>query len=649
MITKNTIQNIIDQAKIEEVVGEFVALKKRGSSLLGLCPFHNEKTPSFNVSVSRNIYKCFGCGKGGNSINFLMEAQQLSYVEALKYLAQKYNVTIEEDYVSEEQRKDDEIKHSMQESILIANAFAQRYYTSYMLETDEGKIGLAYFKERGFSNATIEKFQLGFAPDGMRTFSDHAVASGYQIDILEKAGLASIRENYHLDFFRNRAMIPIHNLMGKVIAFGGRILKKDEKSPKYINTPESEVYVKSKIVYGIFQAKNSIRKKDECYLVEGYTDVISLAQNEIENVVASSGTSLTHDQIRLIKRFTNNITMLYDGDNAGIKAALRGTDLILEEGMNVRVVIFPDSEDPDSYVKKVGITAFEEFIEKNKKDLILFKTSLFAAETKDDPIKKAELIKDIVSSIAKIPDSIQRSVYIKSCSQMMDMEEQILIVEVNKERRKKVEQERRAVSNDTQEINETIAQEVERQANSQEPIIGVDSLAYYERDIVRIMLESGDKMLTIDEEDISVVKFMLEELHDEPFETSYKYVLEFLKNQEKPLSASDYLQHIDPQVSHVAFEVLTSPHELSPGWHQKFQVIVPDKEMTLPKDIESAVLRFKQFKNFEEIKKAEKILSEEQDFEAQFELLKKLKMLNEQRKQLCNESGTVIYRPHTKS
>src|SRR6476620_8392674 len=362
MISKFTIQRINDEARVEDVVGEFVTLKKRGANLLGLCPFHNEKTPSFNVNPARNIYKCFGCGKAGGPVQFLIDYQQLTYPDALRYLAKKYNIEIEEKKVSDEDKQKEIEKHNLVESIHIANAAAQKFFTDYMLHNENGKIGLAYFKERGFLNNTIEKFQLGFAPDGFDVFTKHALKEGFQLEVLKKAGLTSPKENSTVDFFRNRVMFPIHNMTGKVVGFGGRIMVKDEKAPKYVNTPESEVYLKSKILYGAYFDKKEIRKKDECLLVEGYTDVISLHQAGIENAVASSGTSLTQDQIRLIKRITPNITMLYDGDAAGIKAALRGTDLILEEGMNVRVVILPDAEDPDSYVKKVGTEAFTAFI-----------------------------------------------------------------------------------------------------------------------------------------------------------------------------------------------------------------------------------------------------------------------------------------------
>jgi DNA primase len=441
-------------------------------------------------------------------------------------------------------------------------------------------------------------------------------------------------------------MIPIHNLMGKVIGFGGRILKTDPKAPKYINTPESEVYIKSKIVYGIYQAKASIRKQDECYLVEGYTDVISLSQHGIENVVASSGTALTPDQIRLIKRFTQNITMLYDGDNAGVKAALRGTDLILEEGMNVRIVVFPDNEDPDSFIKRLGPTAFEDFIKANKKDLILFKTSLFAADAQNDPIKKAELVKDIVGSIAKIPDAIQRSVYLKSCAQIMDIAEQILIQEVNKTRRKKSDQKSDDYAPVNNQNNEISHEEMLRKTES----LAVDSLAFYERDIVRILMESGTKSIAIeDEQEMILCHFMKEELKDIEFKTKYKYSYHYICSLEKPIEPKDYLQHEDPEISSVAFEVLTSPHDLSEGWFNKYKVVVPDKDMNLARDLHSAMIRIKQFKNIESINNLEKQIESALDYEEQIALIKELQSLKEKQLILSKETGTVIFKPEIKN
>lgn len=644
MIPKLTISKIIDAAHIDEVVGEFVSLKKRGSSLIGCCPFHNEKTPSFNVSVAKNIYKCFGCGKAGNSITFLMEHQQLSYTEALRYLAKKYNIEVVEEFVSEEKQREDEIKHSQQESILIVNQFAQRFFTDYMLNNEEGRVGLAYFKERGFSQQTIDKFQLGFSPESGSLLTETGLKQGYQLDILKKAGLTSSKEDSRFDFFRNRAMFPIHNLMGKVIAFGGRIMKKDEKAPKYVNTPESDVYIKSKILYGIFQAKNDIRKKDECLLCEGYTDVISLVQNGIENVVASSGTALTVDQIKLVKRFTNNITLLYDGDSAGVKAALRGTDLILEEGMNVRIVVLPEPEDPDSYIKKVGTTAFEEYVKTHKQDLILFKSSLFAAEAKHDPIKKAELIKDIISSVAKIPDAIQRSVYLRSCAEKFGMSEQLLIIEVNKLRRK---------NQTTQPKGEEYQgpPSYEQQAESelhkvQQVEITIPSLEYYERDIVRILMEFGAMCIKYDEQDETIAKFIFDELEGIEFETKYKNAFDFIKHTDPPLETNAFMHHEDQAIATVAYELLTSQHEISEGWWKRYQVIVPDKQMLFQKDMFSAVLRLKQYHSLEQVRTIEQQLQTETDEMKQIELLKKLQVLNAQRIDFNNETGTVIFRPN---
>lgn len=658
MISKFTIARIKDDARIDEVVGEFVTLKKRGSSLIGNCPFHNEKTPSFNVSVAKNIFKCFGCGKAGDSITFLMEHLQLSYSEALRYLAKKYNIAVEEEFVSEEQKKEEEIKHSLQESITIANQFAQRFFTDYMLNNEIGKIGLAYFKERGYSLQTIEKFQLGFAPDEGSALTDAAEKQGFKLEILKQAGLTSPKENSRYDFFRNRAMFPIHNLMGKVIAFGGRILKKDEKAPKYVNTPESEVYVKSKILYGIFQAKNAIRKLDECLLCEGYTDVISLVQNGIENVVASSGTALTVDQIKLVKRFTPNITLLYDGDSAGVKAALRGTDLILEEGMNVRIVILPEPEDPDSYIKAVGTTAFEEYVKKNKKDLILFKSSLFASEAKNDPIKKAELVKDIVASIAKIPDPIQRSIYVRSCAEQFAMPEQLLIIEVNKTRKKLVADKNKA-SSDTSIPETTIDEQralggIHHEQMQQQT--GIASLDYYEKDIVRLLMDCGSwKINASTGSEVSVAEFVFEELEGLDFETRYKYAYDFIKSQPEPQDSKFYLQNEDPKIAAMALELLATPYELSEGWWKKYQVLVPDQQKILSRDILSAIMRLKQYHNFERLRQVEKMIQleqekpqDEQDFDEFVRLMKLLKELNGQRAEFIKETGTVIFRPETR-
>jgi len=649
MISKSTIQKINDEAHVEDVVGEFVTLKKRGANMMGLCPFHNEKTPSFTVSPAKNIYKCFGCGKAGGPLQFLMDYQQLTYPDALRYLAKKYNIEIEEEKVSEEDKQKEIEKQNLTESIHIANAAAQKFFTDYMLHNEHGKIGLAYFKERGFLNHTIEKFQLGFAPEGYDVFTKHALKEGYQLEVLKKAGLTSPKENSTIDFFRNRVMFPIHNMTGKVVGFGGRIIVKDEKAPKYVNTPESEVYLKSKILYGAYFAKNDIRKKDECLLVEGYTDVISLHQAGMENAVASSGTSLTQDQIRLVKRITPNITILYDGDAAGIKAALRGTDLILEEGMNVRVVILPDSEDPDSYVKKVGADAFSQFIKENRKDLILFKTSLFAAEAKHDPIKKSELIRDIIESIAKIPDTIHRSVYVKECSQHFDMNEQILITEVNKIRRKKAKEETSEA--EKEQLKKDKVDELPQALHQEQFNEATSNLHVLERDIIRILIEFGSWQTGPEETDVLVTQYVLEELEGLNIETGeYKYIYEFIQRElaqgnihdEKFFTAND-----DEKISSVAIGLLAQPYSISENWLTKYKIHVPGKRDVFTKDIASAIMRFKQFKNISELKKIENRIKETKDDAELMKLMRLHKLLIEQKKEFARTVGNVVYKPTT--
>ncbi len=433
MISQESIYQITQAARIEEVVGWFVSLKKRGTSLIGLCPFHNEKSPSFNVNISRGIFKCFGCGKGGDSLQFLMEHEKFSYPEALKFLADKYNIPIEESINPETYSKENDNR----ESLYILNQYAKDHF-KINLNSEEGFIGKNYFIERGFREDTLEKFELGFSFSTKSFFSDRALEYGFKSEFLIKSGLAILTENGQLlDRFRGRVIFPIHNQSGKVIAFGGRILKSADKTAKYINSPETEFYQKSEVLYGLFQAKNTIRSLDRCLLAEGYTDVISLSQSGIENVVSSSGTSLTKGQIKLISRFTENVTILYDGDSAGIKASLRGIDLLLEEGLKVKIVLFPDNQDPDSYIRKVGGTAFSDYIHKNEKDFISFKTDLLLAEAKNDPIQKAILVHDILESIAKIPDMVLSSIYTHECSEKLEMDERGLINEINKIRLKK--------------------------------------------------------------------------------------------------------------------------------------------------------------------------------------------------------------------
>src|SRR5690554_7273072 len=453
MIDHYTIERIQDAAQIAEVVSDFVTLRRRGVNMVGLCPFHDDRSPSFYVSPAKNICKCFSCGEGSSPIHFVMKHEQMSYYEALKYLASKYNIEIVEKELTNEEKK----QQSDRESMFILNEFACNYFVKTLHSNPEGKsVGLTYFKERGIREDIIKKFQLGYSLEERNAFTVEAQKAGYNIDFLLKTGLSLGGENNRpvVDRFRGRVLFPVHSISGKVVAFGGRILKKVENVGKYVNSPESDIYSKSKELYGIYFAKSAMVKQDKCFLVEGYTDVLSMHQAGIENVVASSGTALTHAQIRMIHRFTDNITVLYDGDTAGINAALRGIDLLLEEGLNVKVVLLPKGEDPDSFARKQNAESFNKFIEDNEVDFIRFKTQLLLDETKDDPIKRAGLISNIVESIALIPDGIKRSVYMKSSASLLEINEKLLIQEVNKIRNRSYNQRQRPMRPVTEQPKE---------------------------------------------------------------------------------------------------------------------------------------------------------------------------------------------------
>jgi len=507
MIKPETVREILESAHVEEVVGDFVSLRKRGVNMIGLCPFHNEKTPSFTVSPAKGIYKCFGCGKAGSAVNFIMEHEHYSYPEALKFLAGKYNIEIEEEEQTPEQLQ----ALSEQESLYNVTAFASKYFANAVFNTERGRaVALSYYKERGYREETIKKFELGYSPEEWDAFTKYALDNGYKLEFLERSGLTITKEQRHYDRFRSRVIFPIHSLTGRVIGFGGRILNMAASKAKYVNSPESEIYNKSKVLYGIYFARNAIVKNDNCYLVEGYTDVITLHQVGIENVVSSSGTSLTVDQIKLIKRYTRNITILFDGDAAGIKASFRGIDMILEQGMNVRIVLFPEGEDPDSYARNHRSTEVEDFISKEAHDFIIFKTNLLLKEAKNDPIKKASLIKEIVSFISLIPDGIYRSVYVKECSSVMDIPEQSLLHELNKLLRKRFNknQQKDGYRDEIPESTEFVA------PRQKEP----DTLSseFQERDIIRLLLLYGENMLTVTEEDeemeMSVVEMVVHDI-----------------------------------------------------------------------------------------------------------------------------------------
>ncbi|MBN2251473.1 MAG: DNA primase, partial [Candidatus Altiarchaeota archaeon] len=482
MIDRQTIDKILDAAEIVEVIQEFVPLKKRGVNYLGLCPFHNEKTPSFTVSPSKEIFKCFGCGKVGNVVNFIMEHEHLTYPEALKYLAKKYHIEV----VEKERTQEEVEKENERESLLVITAYASRLFTENLYNTNEGiSVGLAYFKERGFRQDTLKKFEVGYSFEQRDSFSKKAIENGFKTELLVKTGLTIQHEERIFDRFSGRVMFPIHSLSGQVLGFGGRILKADPKSAKYLNSPESEIYHKSRIVYGIYQARKAISREDRCYMVEGYTDVMSMHEAGIENVVASSGTSLTQEQIRLIKRFTPNMTILYDGDPAGIKASLRGIDLVLEEGMNVKIVLLPDGEDPDSYSKKISNEEFSLYLKEKETDFIRFKTQLLLAEANNDPTQKANLIRDIVKSIAVIPEGITRTVYIKECSAVMEVSEEVLYHEVNKLRQQKSFQERNRYPG-LEDLPVPPVQAVK-------PVVYKTISFYSEREVIRLLLKYGSR------------------------------------------------------------------------------------------------------------------------------------------------------------
>jgi DNA primase len=590
LINKEDIDKIFDAVRVEEVVSDYVTLKKRGVNMIGLCPFHDEKSPSFYVSPAKGIYKCFGCGKGGNGVNFVMEKESLSYPDALRALAKKYNIEL----VEQEQTPEQRFVQDERESLFVVSSFAQKHFSENLHATDEGKsIALGYFKERGFSNELIEKFQLGYSIDRRKAFTDAALASGHKLESLVSAGLTieyaakpdedgqnnSITQASYADRFWGRVMFPIHNSTGRVIAFGGRTLRNDKKTAKYINSPETDIYHKSDVLYGIYFAKKDIIKKDNCYLVEGYTDVISMHQAGVENVVASSGTSLTVGQIKLIRRFTQNITILYDGDSAGVKASFRGIDLILTEGLNVKVLLFPDGEDPDSYSKKVSSAEFQTFIDNNSQDFIAFKIGILLQDAKNDPIKKAGLIKDIVASIALIPDNINRSVYVKECSQLMAIEEQILLNEVNKIRNANFN----APKSLNQEAGAEVPEEGQETAESTASITQV--FEQQERKIIEMLICYGEELVLVDTEDldqdkkhvqmeVSVGLLIILELQGANINFDNvlydKIATEFRVNLEKDivLSSRHFINHEDAAVRKLTVDLITTPYTLSHRWQE---------------------------------------------------------------------------------
>jgi DNA primase len=594
MIDHATIERILDAAQIADVVQEFVPLKKRGVNLLGLCPFHNEKTPSFTVSPSKGIFKCFGCGKGGNSVNFIMEHEHLSYPEALKYLARKYHIEVDE----REPSKEDIEKQNERESMLVLTAYAGRLFTENLFHSDEGiSVGLTYFKERGFRHDTLKKFDIGYSFEKRDSLTKKALEDGYREEFLVKTGLSVKNEERIFDRFSGRVIFPIHSLSGQILGFGGRILKSDTKTAKYVNSPESEIYHKSRIVYGIYHARKSITRDDCCYLAEGYTDVLSLHEAGIENVVASSGTSLTQEQVRLIKRFTQNITIIYDGDEAGIKASIRGIDLVLEEGMNVKIVALPDGEDPDSYSKKVSNNEFRNYIRENEIDFIRFKTNLLLAEAKKDPVQRANLIRDIVKSIAVIPETITRTVYIKECSTQLEVPESVLYNEVNKLRQQKSFQDRNKYPG-PQDLPSP-------KAVSHKQVINEPATYYSERAVIRLLLKYGSEVFErkINREDgketvISVADYIVREIVSDELSFDNTIFSEIFSdyhfNTGQGLFPGDqyFVRHPDPDISSESANLLADSYELSSIWKTK-QTFVQTEADILKEIVEDTILKFK--------------------------------------------------------
>ena len=605
MISRSTIDRVFETARVEEVIGEFVQLKKAGSNFKGLSPFTDEKSPSFMVSPVKQIWKDFSTGKGGNAVSFLMEHEHYSYPEAIKFLAKKYNIEIEETVQSDQEKE----QMNERESMFLVSNFAKDYFHDVLLNSTQGKaIGLSYFKERGFREDIIKKFDLGYCLDTWDSFTNEALKKGYDIKYLASTGVTIVRENKQFDRFKGRVMFPIHSMSGRILGFGGRTLSSDKKTAKYVNSPESDIYHKSKILYGIYQAKKEIAKQDNCFLVEGYTDVISFYQSGIENVVASSGTALTSDQIRLVNRLTKNITVLFDGDAAGIRASIRGIDLILEQGMNVKVVTFPDGEDPDSFAKKHSEVALREYLEESSQDFINFKVSLLMKEASNDPVKKAGLISDIVTSISKIPDSIQREVYVQECSRIMEISERVLFSELAQ-----------LISKNTKDFNKN--QQKDKQSfevvkKQTEQLKEVDSLFILEREIIRILLLFGNQETDFvdfieveDEEGVmhlekekytnQVSKELYLNLQDDEIEFSNEifqsiyYEMIHQLNQEDKIEMEAFINHPNTNISSIVTSILMDDEKYTLSDWERKNIFVTDSEEVLSKLVTDAILNLR--------------------------------------------------------
>jgi len=606
LISQSSIQNVLDAARVEEVIGDFIQLKKSGSNFKGLSPFTDERTPSFMVSPVKQIWKDFSSGKGGNAISFIMEHEHFSYPEAIKYLAKKYNIEIEETEQTDEQKE----AASERESMYLVNAFAQEFFVNQMKKTDEGKsIGLSYFKERGFTEESINTFKLGYSPEAWQAFTDKALSKGYKLEFLEKTGLSIVKGDKKFDRFRGRVIFPIHSLTGRVLGFGGRILTNDKKAAKYLNSPESEVYHKSKVLYGLYQAKAHIAKEDNCYLVEGYTDVIQFHQSGIKNVVSSSGTALTEQQIRLIQRLTPNITVLFDGDNAGIRASLRGIDMILEQGMQVKVCTFPDGEDPDSFAKAHDTHEIQDYLEENAKDFISYKAKLLSNSAKDNPSEKAEVTRDIINSIAKIPDLIQQELYVKTCSEIMQVSEEVLFSTLAQIKSKAEREQKRASRTKPREEMQVVS----KPSTPQEK---VDPQEELERIIISLLLrygnqsgefedyllkenDDGELILSAEKnEELVFNKIYMELQEDEieftnpKFKTIYNLICKQF-SEEKLINHNQLLSQTKEEVAtEITSALLDNENHQLHRWDDK-NVFVQPKENLDPKEVTQTILNLR--------------------------------------------------------
>ncbi|MBZ9779029.1 DNA primase [Psychroflexus sp. CAK8W] len=650
MISKTTIDKVFDISRVEEVIGDYVQLKKSGSNFKGLSPFTEERSPSFMVSPVKQIWKDFSSGKGGNVVAFLMEHEHFTYPEAIKHLAKRYNIEIEETEQSSEEKE----KASERESMYLVNEFAKTFFVKQMLHTDEGKsVGLSYFKNRGFTSETIEKFDLGYSPDEWQAFTDTALQKAYKLEFLEKTGLTIVKGEKRFDRFKGRVMFPIHSMSGRVLGFGGRILTNDKKQAKYLNSPESEVYHKSKVLYGLYQAKQAIAKADNCYLVEGYTDVIQFNQTGIENVVASSGTALTPEQIRLISRLTNNVTVLFDGDAAGLRASIRGIDLILEQGMNVKVCLFPEGEDPDSFAKANTLEDLQLYLDENAQDFIRFKASLLLKDAEKDPVKKAEVVRDIVNSISKIPDQITQEIYIQTCSNLLDVSEDVLFSTLAqilaKDRREAGRGDRRKTL------------EIVKETKESTPVPKVDQQYVLERSLIQLLLRYGDqtavfvdfdfdfeedKHLEVKREYVVFEKIFIELQEDEVefsnpiFKELFDLIIEtYVKD--RTLKIDSFVNHLKPELAEEVTSILMEYEKNQLHDWKRQEIFVVDKSVLDPREVMETILNLRRFLIRKKVKELSEIIRDQKE-DVDIELMRETMEYNGLEVLISNKLNRVL-------